>query len=63
MTFLSFKFKCMGFKDIKYDLPVAHGMSSHSTGPQIQDNLLTKRLGVLWTPFLSCSLAKVLYWE
>ena len=25
-------------------------LSSHSTGPQIQDNLLTKSLGVLWTP-------------
>ena len=23
----------------------------HSTGPQIQDNLLSKSLGVLWTPF------------
>ena len=45
MTFLSFKSKCMGFKDIKYDLPVAHGMSSHSTGPQIQDNLLTGSSG------------------
>ena len=30
---------------------MTHGMSSHSIGPQIQDNLLTKRLGVLWTPF------------
>ena len=32
---------------------MAHSrVSSHSTGPQIQDNLLTRRLGVPWTPFL-----------
>ena len=47
--------KNIGFKDIKYDIPcvMAHSrVSSHSTGPQIQDNLLTRRLGVPWTPFL-----------
>ena len=29
--------------------------SSHLTGHQIQDNLLTKCLGVLWTPFFNFS--------
>ena len=41
----------MGFKDIKYDkCVIAHDtlltcVSSDSTGPHIQDNLLTKHLG------------------
>ena len=28
-------------------------LSSHSTGPQIQDKSLTKCLGVLWTTFFN----------
>ena len=55
----------MGFKDIKYDIPVAHGtwqlacppiqLVPNSAGPQIQDNFFTKRLWVLWGPFLALS--------
>ena len=31
-------------------------MYSHSTGPEIQDKLLMKRLGVFWTPLLDAQL-------
>ena len=42
--------------NMTFPLHMAYGMSSHSAGPpiqlpHIQDNLLTKRLGVLWTTF------------
>ena len=52
-------FKSMWFKYIKYDIPVVHSSgpvtfnwSPNSTGPQIHENLLAKRLGVVWTPFM-----------